>query len=329
MPKTVGIVVVFLGALFLSFIYLPHSNGRNSNVVVTKGMPLAEIAYTLDTADVIPSSYAFIVAAKLSKNGARLQSGVYRFPDNLTIPEVIDILAEGNYQVQKWITIPEGSTIRRVASIVQKHLDIDSAAFVKTTRNKRMIRSTGFTVSSLEGYLLPDTYLFKITATAEEIVAAMAGQMREFLLPFYKRMNEINMTRHELLAMASIVEGETRLESERARVAGVYYNRLRRGMLLQADPTVQYIIPDGPRRLLYRDLRIDSRYNTYKYKGLPPGPINNPGKKAVLAALYPEKHKYLFFVADGKGGHIFSRNAAEHERAVAEYRKIQRARGNK
>jgi len=128
------------------------------------------------------------------------------------------------------------------------------------------------------------------------------------------------MNMHEILTMASIVEGETRVADERARVAGVYYNRLNIGMLLQADPTIQYIVSDSPRRILYRDLSINSPYNTYMYGGLPPGPVNNPGPAAIHAALYPESHEYYYFVADGEGRHTFTRNYEEHLRAVRRFR---------
>jgi UPF0755 protein len=120
--------------------------------------------------------------------------------------------------------------------------------------------------------------------------------------------------------MASIVNGETNKKDEMARIAGVYYNRLKIGMKLQADPTIQYLQPYGPKRLSYKDLKINSPFNTYKYSGLPPGPIDNPGKNAILAAVYPEKHHYLYFVADGKGGHKFARTFTEHLKNIQLYR---------
>jgi len=136
-----------------------------------------------------------------------------------------------------------------------------------------------------------------------------------------QQAKKMKMTIGQVLTMASIVEGETVLDRERPIIAGLYYNRLHRGMKLEADPTIQYIIPDGPRRLFYNDLRIDSPYNTYKKYGLPPGPINNPGRKSILAALYPARHNYLYFVADGLGGHRFARTYEEHLRNVRAYRR--------
>jgi UPF0755 protein len=139
-----------------------------------------------------------------------------------------------------------------------------------------------------------------------------------------KRQEEVKLTLPQVLTLASIVEGEAHLDRERPIIAGVYLNRLKKRMRLEADPTVQYVIPDGPRRLLFSDLRYDSPYNTYLYYGLPPGPINSPGRKSILAVLYPEKHSFLYFVADGTGGHVFTKNYLEHQKAVKAYRQYRR-----
>ncbi|MHB8930673.1 MAG: endolytic transglycosylase MltG, partial [Melioribacteraceae bacterium] len=147
-------------------------------------------------------------------------------------------------------------------------------------------------------------------------------EMDKFFTPkINARMKELKMTKQQILTLASIIDGESNLVSEFKTIAGVYYNRLRIGMPLQADPTVQYLIRDKHKnRIFKKDLLIDSKFNTYKYYGLPPGPINNPGKDAIMATLYPEKNNYLFFVANGKGGHIFSKTINEHELNVSRYR---------
>jgi UPF0755 protein len=134
----------------------------------------------------------------------------------------------------------------------------------------------------------------------------------------------MNMRMHDILTIASIIEGEVIVDAERPIVASVYYNRLRKRIRLQADPTIQYIIPGAPRRLLIKDLEIDSPYNTYVYYGLPPGPINNPGKASIMAAIYPANTKYLYFVAKGDGSHVFSKTLSEHNRAKASFDKIRR-----
>jgi UPF0755 protein len=267
----------------------------------------------------------FAVAAKLSSKGARLQSGTYLFPASISMRDVVAALAAGRYQLEIWVTIPEGATLRSIASVLRAKLRIDSARVIALSRAPSFLRELRVNAASLEGYLFPDTYLIRFGEEPGKVLAAMHERFARALTPeLHARMRERGRTLHQTLTMASIVEGETRKASERARVAGVYENRLARGMKLQADPTIQYLIPNGPRRLLYRDLAIDSPYNTYRYRGLPPGPINNPGLAAIRAALYPEKHDFLYFVADGTGGHRFSRNAAEHEAAVLQYRRIQR-----
>jgi UPF0755 protein len=144
-----------------------------------------------------------------------------------------------------------------------------------------------------------------------------------------ERTKSIGFTMNEIVTLASIIKGETNKEDEMKTISGVYHNRLRIGMRLQADPTIQYIIPGGWKRLTFEDLKLDSPYNTYKYSGLPPGPINSPGKAAILAALYPEKNNYLYFVADGTGGHFFSKTLAEHNRNVNKYRRWLRTKNLK
>jgi UPF0755 protein len=175
--------------------------------------------------------------------------------------------------------------------------------------------------ASFEGYLLPQEYDFYDHSSANEVVGIMYKAFRSFINDSVK--NKMPLTEnglHRVITMASIVNGETNKKEEMPRIAGVYYNRLKTGMKLQADPTLQFLQPNGAKRLSYKDLRIKSPYNTYMYGGLPPGPIDNPGKSAIMAAVFPEKHDYLYFVADGKGGHKFSRSYSEHLKRVEEYR---------
>jgi UPF0755 protein len=170
---------------------------------------------------------------------------------------------------------------------------------------------------------MPNTYDLYWHTGAEEIVKTLVEAFDHFYNDSLKRQaSQLGYTIGEILSVASLVEGEARIDSERAIIAGVYYNRLKKDMKLEADPTIQYIVKGKPRHLWSRDLKIDSPYNTYLYEGLPPTPINNPGKKSILASLYPTKHSYLYFVANGRGGHFFSKTYAEHQRAVRRYRAI-------
>lgn len=316
--------VLLLGAAG-SMMYSPHARDGRGPVEIPSGVSLRGIADILADNDVVGNRWMFIVAAKLSDKGTRLQSGLYLFPNPLSIADALDILAAGSHQAYRNVTIREGLTLRQIAETLEKHAGFPADSVRSLARDRAFIRELGLSVASLEGYLLPETYRVRydetLTAFLRRLVRANDAL---FGADAAQRMRDLGRSRHEILTMASLVEGETRLAEERARVAGVYYNRLRRGMLLQADPTVQYIIPDGPRRLLYRDLSINNPYNTYMYAGLPPGPVNNPGRDAIEAALRPERHDYLYFVADGNGGHTFSRTLEEHNRAVAVYRKNRR-----
>lgn len=318
-------ILIFLLVWGGSAMYSPHSRETQQAVEIPRGSSVRGIANILADHDIISNRYVFILAAKLSDKGDRLQSGLYLFPNHVSMIDVLTILAEGSHQAYRNVTIREGLTIRQIAELLEQRAGFPADSVLALTSDRVFIEGLGLSLRSLEGYLFPETYRVRHD---ESLRALLTRMVREndavFDAAALERIHALRRTRHEILTMASLVEGETRLPDERARVAGVYYNRLRRGMLLQADPTVQYIIPDGPRRLYYRDLSINSPYNTYMYAGLPPGPVNNPGKAAILAALSPERHDFLYFVADGQGGHTFSRTLDEHNRAVAAYRKSQR-----
>ncbi len=174
----------------------------------------------------------------------------------------------------------------------------------------------------MEGYLFPDSYYVYERSSPSEIIGIFYNGFKKFMTDSLQaRADLMRFSVHDILTLASIVEGETNKIDEMPKIASVYLNRLDRGMKLEADPTIQYLQPNGWKRLLYKDLKINSPYNTYLYTGLPPGPINNPGREAILAVLYPAKTNYLFFVATGEGGHNFSRTFSEHLRNVAKYRR--------
>jgi len=191
--------------------------------------------------------------------------------------------------------------------------------------NEKFISKHGIKSRSLEGYLSPDTYFFFEGESPESVLAQLIKEYKTFWNnDNYKRAKELNFTEHEVVTLASIIEGEAIYDSERSKISAVYHNRLNINMRLQADPTIQYIIPDSPRRLLNKDLKIISAYNTYLHKGLPPGPINSPGKESIRAALYPEKNDFIYFVATGDGYHTFSTNENDHNRAKRKLQKLRR-----
>ena len=182
---------------------------------------------------------------------------------------------------------------------------------------KEFADSLGLKQNSFEGYLFASDYRIFERSSPREVITLFYNSFKEFYNDsLIARTKELGFTIHEIITLASIIKGETHKEDEMSRISGVYHNRLRIGMKLQADPTIQYVLPGGWKRLTFKDLELDSPYNTYKYFGLPPGPINSPGKSAILAALYPEKNNYLYFVADGTGGHLFGKTLNEHNNNV-------------
>ncbi len=322
---SVAILLVLLvaGGYFVYQIWLRSGSGDEVMVRIPEGASFNEVLDSLEAADLIGSRAAFKVLAVATEQDDQIRPGTYRFGRNIPAQELLAALVEGRSTVKVKVTFPEGITIRRIASIAARDVGCDSAEVVKLANNREFLKSIGINAATAEGYLMPDTYFI----FWGEKPAVLLRQMADLFKNFYtdslkKKAAALNMSPYEAIVLASIVEGEARVPAERDTIAGVYLNRLRIGMKLQADPTIQYILPDGPRQLFYRDLEVDSPYNTYRNKGLPPTPINNPGRASIVAALNPQKHDYIYFVAkaDGTGGHRFSRTAQEHEVAVREYR---------
>jgi UPF0755 protein len=237
---------------------------------------------------------------------------------------VLSKLFKGDVVTQQ-VTIPEGSRATKIAGILNETLGIDSVRFVSLVHDSSYCRAQDINASTLEGYLYPDTYRFHTNTSPEEAIQRMVSRFREvFHDSLIQQAAQIGMTIHQVITLASIVEGEAALDSERSIIAALYKNRLNRNMLLQADPTIQYIIKDGPRRLLNKDLQIDSPYNTYIYPGLPPGPVNSPGIASIRAVLYPDTVHYLYMVANGDGSHTFSRTIRDHLKAKARFDRVRR-----
>lgn len=325
-------VLVFLTLLIASS-DVPGSDEDAYVVHIERGMSLKQTIERLAEKGVLESTGTFEFLARASGMHSQIKAGVYEFRGETSILHVLQALTRGSVQ-QKKVTIREGLTARQIASILNRDVGVDSAAFIEATKNPRILRDLDVQASSLEGFLFPETYKLFWGISAASVVRAMVDEFKSHLSDSLRdRMDTLGMSLIETITLASIIEGEASRDSERATISAVYHNRLERGMRLQADPTIQYIIPDGPRRLLYSDLDIDSPYNTYRNAGLPPGPINNPGKASIVAALYPADASYLYFVANGDGSHSFSRTLREHNQAKAKFdryrRKIRRQKGER
>lgn len=301
--------------------------GANNDIFalkINKGMYFNSIVQTMVKEGILTNTNKLKVAAAILGLKNQMKAGKYEIRGAISSLDLLMQLADGNVAVE-WLTIPEGMHARQIAGVVSRAIETDSTRFMELVYDQGFVRSLGLPVQNLEGFLFPDTYAFYWGMNPESVISAMVGQfITRFPDTLRTRAKELSLTISEVVTLASIIEGEAVVDTERGIISAVYWNRIKRGMLLQADPTVQYIIPDGPRRLLNRDLRIDSPYNTYKYRGLPPGPINNPGFASLRAALYPADVPYLYFVANGDGSHTFSRNLREHLRAKSRFDKVRR-----
>jgi len=293
------------------------SNGplaEDKMILIERGTGVSGIAQKLADDNIIYNDMVFKIAARF---GDSLKAGEYEFPAGASTAKILQMLQEGDVFDRK-ITIVEGYTVQQIIKRLNARDDLTG----KITKTPE------------EGTLLPNTYHFVKNEGRQDVIDRMASNMRVALdLAWQRKANNLPIkTKLEALTLASIVEKETAVAEERNRVAGVFINRLRKNMPLQTDPTVIYAITKGDikedgkgplgRRILSKDLQYDSPYNTYKYSGLPPGPIANPGIDSIKATLNPEEHDYIFFVADGTGGHVFAKTLAEHNRNVAEWRKI-------
>lgn len=318
----VALAAAALGALVVSVHRAPASSGGGAvRLAVARGEPLVSVLSRLEENGIVDHPLLLRVYAKLRRLDTRVKSGTYEFTAGETPAGVLGRLVAGDI-LRVSVTIPEGYMQWEIAGAFEK-AGIDSTAMIEAIHDPAILERRHIDAPSLEGYLFPDTYLVPYGATARAVVTQMLARLDAvFADSLFARAVEIGMTPHEVLTLASIVEAEAKVGSERPVIAAVYENRLKRGMKLEADPTVAYAMGGYRGRLLYADLEIDSPYNTYRYKGLPPGPICSPGEAAIRATLYPDPDTHaLYFVARGDGSHIFSQTLKEHLAAVREVRR--------
>ncbi len=313
-------------SLFTYFLFFAPNRfeGPQKIVPVYKAEPFSYVVDSLDAHGVISRPFFFRLAGKLVGASGKIKVGRYFFTSGRSNWQILRNIIDGTSVVNPAVTVYEGMRAAQIARLLHKEISIDSAKFMSYLSDTSLIRIPNSGAISLEGFLMPETYDFYWQMDEKSAIEEMVNEFRKFYVDsLQQRTKELRMTINEVVTLASIVEGEAVLDYERPLIAGLYYNRLRRRMKLEADPTIQYII-NGPRRIHYNDLKIESPYNTYQNYGLPPGPINNPGRKSILAALYPERNSFLYFVADGSGGHRFAKTFAEHLRNVREYRRQRR-----
>jgi UPF0755 protein len=332
MKKFANILLVAftIGILIISINFLINSKTINKQKVyfiVKKEITLEELADKLKEKGVIKSNFQFLAYARIKGLKNEIPPGNYIISSKMAYKDLINKIKSGKSDFAV-ITIPEGYTFYQIASKIQEHnlgsresilkiklRDIDSEGLIKREND---------VLYELEGYLFPDTYYIPYGTDEDEIIKIMFNRFNQvFNIDYRNRARELGLTVNEVITVASLIEREAANDEERSRIAGVIYNRLKRGMPLQIDASVIYAITKGERslgRVYYKDLKVKSRYNIYINKGLPPGPIASPGEASIKAALYPEKNDYLYYVL-GNNGHVFSKTYKEHLKNVKNYAK--------
>jgi UPF0755 protein len=297
---------------------LPESD---TVVVIPDGATGHDVARLLEREKIVSSAFAFDLLARLQGERSSMKAGEFRFEAHRPMTDVLHEVVTGGQQVAVWVTLPEGFTAKQIAQTLAAQSlgetgPLEAAFFGET------LELGGARTKNLEGYLFPDTYLVPTNAKPEAIAKLLTDQFRRELPPDAPALaRRLGLTVPQVVTVASLVESEAKADDERALMAGVYYNRLKRGMALQVDAAIEYTFAHHKDVITYADLARDSPYNTYRNRGLPPTPIANPGRASLLAAFHPRHSDYLYYVAMGNGHSAFARTLEEHNANVARYLK--------
>jgi UPF0755 protein len=295
-------------------------HGDNRVFIIQSGMNLRNISDLLEQEGLIRSSLAFMIRVRLQGMGRMIKAGEYSLNPSMTPERIMEMITRGEVVAYN-VTIPEGFTIAQIADVLSSYSLITKEEFLQYVNQHDIEKMYGFIGPGLEGYLYPDTYRFARGLSAKAIVDAMIMRFRTITAPLEGRILESGINLHEVITLASIVEKETGNPDERPLIASVFLNRLKKNMRLDSDPTVIYGMKDYSGNIRKKDLAAYSPYNTYVIKGLPPGPIANPGYHSIKAVLFPADTEFLYFVSKNDGSHHFSKGLAEHNRAVRIYQK--------
>ncbi|MBI5094735.1 MAG: endolytic transglycosylase MltG [Candidatus Hydrogenedentes bacterium] len=323
----------FLAYMVYDHVTRPGVSGSVSRVVVPEGAKGKDIGRILTTEGYIEHPSFFWLAIRIDGSNRPIKYGPYSLPHGLSALELLRLMQKGpnapllpgEIPDDRRVTVPEGLALSQIAQMFP-----DPRAFLNAAADQALIARLGIHAQTLEGFLMPNTYFFEKKPTEREVVARMVEQFEKAYASLLTEFPEAAArNKMEVVTIASLVEKEAKLDAERPLVAAVIYNRLRQGIPLSLDSTLQYALSKYGQRMMDADKQVDSQYNTYKNAGLPPGPVGNPGMAGLRAALNPAKEDYLYFVSNADGQtHTFSKTLAEHERAVADYRakmKVQRA----
>lgn len=317
------VVICAVGMLYIhlmSWADRPQTTkGQEKLFTVAPGQGLKQTARALQQEGLVSDALRFTILARLDKQEKLIKAGEYFFSTAMAPREILNQMAEGRVHLYR-LTIPEGYNLAQIAAAVAAAGLDDEERFLAAARDPETAKNLGIAADTLEGYLFPDTYYFPRGLDSTTILATMVKQFHAAFKPAWEeRAKELGMTVHEVVTLASIIEKETGVPEERPLIASVFHNRLKKGMRLETDPTVIYGIPDFDGNLKRSHLETYTPYNTYKIKGLPPGPIASPGIQALEAALYPAQSDYLYFVSKKDGTHQFSATIDAHNAAVRKY----------
>jgi UPF0755 protein len=318
----VATAALILAVHFYIALFVPPSREKAwKEIQVAEGMSFKAIAAKLQQEGIIRYRGYFEIFGRLQGITRSVRVGYYGLGSHMSMWEVLDAFRRGRI-IEYEVVIPEGYNLYQIGwTLSTTPLIADPDEFIAWAKNREFTRSLGVEADTLEGYLFPDTYYLPKGIIVEDIVKRMVQRYKAVFTPDYqKRADELGMTEHQVVTLASIVEKEAKVVSERKLIAAVYHNRLKKRMKLQADPTAVYGMKAWVTKVTKEDLKRRTPYNTYLHRGLPPGPIANPGQGAILATLYPESVDYLFFVAQGDGSHYFSNDYDEHEKAIGRYK---------
>lgn len=316
-------LVIAVGAVRgLQFLNTPPSLVETYKVIeIAEGATFNNVSDLLKREGLITNQIYFRLLGLWTQNERNIKPGEYGLHTAMRPTELLDLLVRGKI-LHHQVVIPEGATARQIAKLLEAAKLADAETFMKVVEDPTLMEEFKIEGESLEGFLFPDTYQFPKKTPPHDIVRRMVTQFQAaYDESLQRRAEELSMTQREVVTLASIVEKETGHPSERGLISAVFHNRLKKKMRLQSDPTVIFALTDFDGNIKKRDLGIPSPYNTYRFIGLPPGPIANPGKEALYAALHPADVDYLYFVSKNDGTHFFSKNLREHNGAVNKYQR--------
>ncbi len=312
---------LFIGtAIFLTLVRTPLDNKNTiMTIEIPRGSSFVKVTGILSEAGLVRNRLAFYLFARLKDAPRHIRAGEYELTSSMAPTVILDKLMRGEIKGYR-VPVPEGSSIRQIASVLVAQKLVDEKEFLRLCRDADFLKSLGINGKSAEGYLFPETYIITKSMTEKEIIALMVDQFRKRITPeMIRRAEALGFTFDQILTISSMIEKEAKINREKPLIAAVFYNRLRNSMRLQSDPTAVYDMVEFVGPITREHLRRNSPYNTYQINGLPPGPIANPGLESIKAALYPADVDYLYFVARNDGSHQFSTNLARHNAAVLKF----------